>query len=303
MPDETTGEPEAHAAAESDDSATSGAAPADELAGNETDEGYEEADDEEDVEPYKPPSFLDALRLSRSTGRQPRQRAQPATGTEAEARSVNYVDRRERMIAGFLGVFQLVLGVVLFFQMRHLVVKPSKSPKVSAHQAQLDTLNYHHIAPYVLGVNLLLGVAILIGVWLKRRSLVGFTVLLAGLGLFTYGGGLLGIVYLAAGIWLIFRARKQRTTAGAAAGGSRGTATPRGTRAAAGTGRGDASAKIESDRRALAAGAARTAAAVRKPPPASKRYTPPAPRRASAPKVAAKQEPEKESRLTSWLRR
>jgi hypothetical protein len=263
----------------------------------------EEAEGEEewgeDAGPYKPPSFIDALRQARTTGRRPRPRAQPATGTEADAKAVNYVDRRERLIAGFLGVFQLLLGGVLYYQMRHLVVKSSKHPKVTAHQAHLDTLNYHHIAPYVLGVNLLLALAILGGVWAKRRSLVGFTVILAGLGLFAYGGGLIGIVYLGAGIWLIFRARKRQTTSKpAAASSARGSA-----RTGSTSGRSDAAANLDADRRALAAGAARTAAAVRKPPPPSKRYTPPAPRRASAPKLPANPEPEKESRLTSWLRR
>lgn len=269
---------------------------------------HDQYEDDEEAEPYKPPSFLEALKLVRLTPRprSSRQRAQPASGSEADAKAVNLVTNRERLIAGFLGIFQFILAVVFYFELRKLVVKPSKSPKISIAQARTDTINDHHLAPYFLVVNLILGVGIVGATFSKRRSLVGFTVLLAGLGLLSYGGGILGLVYLGVGIWLIFRAmrRKPATSAATAGGGGLGRPSARGSSRTSASSRatGNVSSKIESDRRELAKGAAATAQAVRTPPTASSRYTPPKPRKTGKSKSAPAPEPEK-GRLARWLRR
>lgn len=304
------------------------AAGSDELLEDEdpADHSTAEDDDVEQGEPFKPPSFLEAIKLARprasgssrtarssavsgSTGsaarpaRSARPRAQPATGTAADAMAVKFLDRRERMIAGGLAALQLIVATAYYFQMRRLVVKPTKKPKLTVHQAHVETLNYHHAAPWFLLINLVLGLGIGIGVFSKRRSLVGFTLILAGLGLVSYLG-IVGFVYVGVGIWLIFRARKRAVNAQAQA----TAGTPRRGRGATGSrtaGSGPSDAKVAADRRELSAGAARTAAAVRQPPVASKRYTPPKPRRTTPQKAkpAVNGEEEKGSRLTSWLRR
>jgi hypothetical protein len=204
---------------------------------------------------FEPPSFLDAIKgafpRQRLTSRRlPRPSAQPATGTEEDARRVNYIDRRERTIGLFLAVFQLVLGVVVYVELRHYVKHPGKG--VSVHQAHIQTLNSQHTAIWLLLINVVLGLAIAGGVWSKRRALVGFTIILGGLAMNASGGGFIGIVYLGIGLWLIFRAMKRnpsRRTAPAAAEG----------------------------RKARGAAKKEPAPAPRKPPPPSKRYTPPRP--------------------------
>ncbi|MGO9560003.1 MAG: hypothetical protein ACLPYW_13090 [Acidimicrobiales bacterium] len=241
-------------------------------------------------EPFRPPGFLDALKtVFRPNG--PRAKAQPATGTDADAQAVNFIDRRERLIASFLAGFQILLGVVVYFEYKRYLVRPStKKPIVSIAQAHLDTLNYHHQAPELLAINAVLGLFIFAGVLSKRRALVGFTILLGGLGMNASGGGVIGLLYLGIGIWLVFRAMRRTPSARAAAAARAGGSTSSGTSRA---GRGSAKS----------AAASASATAVRKPPPPSKRYTPPSSRRPSPPKPALKAEPEKESRLTSWLRR
>ncbi len=236
---------------------------------------------------FKPPNFLEALRTAVQPKPRPagRAKAQPASGSDADAKAVQYIDRRERFLAGFLSVFQLVMGVYSYFYLRSVVVKPSThAPKLSVAQAHAQTLNDHSAAPEVLIVNLVLGVAIGAGVLSKRRSLVGFALILSGLALMQ-STGLIGVIYLGVGLWLVFRSMRRTPSAKAAAAGA-------GARRGAG-----------SDHAALARGAKETEEAVRRAPVASKRYTPPQQRRRSAPKVPLKLEPEKESRLGSWLRR
>ena len=236
---------------------------------------------------FKPPNFLEALKTAVQPKPRPagRAKAQPARGTDADAKAVQYIDRRERFLAGFLGVFQLVMGVYSYFYLRSVIVKPSThAPKLSIAQAHAQTLNDHNAALEVLIVNLVLGIAIGIGVLSKRRSLVGFALILSGLALMQ-STGLIGIIYLGVGLWLVFRSMRRTPSAKAAAAGAGGRRT-------AGV-----------DQAALARGAKETEEAVRRAPVASKRYTPPRQRRRSVPKARSKPEPENESRLGSWLRR
>ncbi|HLI44888.1 MAG TPA: hypothetical protein VKU92_10540 [Acidimicrobiales bacterium] len=258
--------------------------------------------------PYKPPNFFEALKMSSpwagrssrnpTTGasRARRPPARPASGTAAEAMAVRYLDQRERLIAAFLAVLQLILAVIFYFQMRRIVVKPTKKPKLSVHQAHIESLNYHHAAPWFLLVNAILALGIVTGVISKRRSLVGFTLILAGLGLVSYLG-VIGFIYVGVGVWLIFRARKRAVNAQARA--TTGSTRPR--RGAVDT-PANPDAKVAADRRELAAAAARTAAAVRQPPAPSKRYTPPKRPLATA-KAATNGSGEKRSRLAGWFRR
>lgn len=244
---------------------------------------------EETSESFKPPTFLEAIKgVFPRQSLQRRPRARPASGTAADAAAVNNLDRRERLIAGFLALFQVVLGVVVYLEERRFVQHATK--KISVAKAHQDTLAYHHAAPYFLVVNVLLGILIAGGVAAKRRALVGFGVLLGGLALLSEVG-FIGVIYLGIGIWLIFRAMK-RNPAGAR---SEAGAGPAPTAGAAGRAAGQVG---PAGRRA-----SREGAAVRKPPPPSKRYTPPRPARRPAPRPASSAEPEKESRLTSWLRR
>lgn len=215
---------------------------------------------------FEPPSFIDAIK-----GAFPRQRlrsrpqrrpvAQPATGTEEDAKRVNFIDRRERTIASFLALFQVVLGIVVYVELRHYVKHPGKG--VSVHKAHIETLNTQHTAIWLLLINIVLGLAIAGGVWSKRRALVGFTVILGGLAMNASGGGFIGIVYLGIGLWLIFRAMRRSPAKQAAA--------------ASDSGRPRRGARAQSE----------PAPTPRKPPPASKRYTPPQPNKRPASKAGA----------------
>ena len=289
MPSDTRGSPDAEDTASPKYEAPSLTDSAGEDVGG---DGLDGGDLEPEATRFNPPGFLDALKtVLRPNGT--RQKAQPATGTAADAKAVNYIDRRERLIAAFLSIFQVVLGVVVYFEYRKYVVHPTnKKPKISIAQAHLDTLNYRHEAPELLLINVVLALAIAGGVLSKRRALVGFTIMLGGLGMNASGGGIIGLVYLGIGIWLVFRSMKRTPSARAAA------ATKKAGGSAGGTGRRGGAAGTTSP-----AGKAALAPGDRKPPPPSKRYTPPRKRRPAPVKAAVSADPEKESRLTSWLRR
>ena len=244
---------------------------------------------------FQPPGFLDAFRSS--WGATGRRRAQPASGGSDDARQVNEVDRRERLIASFLGIFQLIVAVLGYLEYHRVVVHAStKKPKISVHKAHLETLAYHHEAPYLLLVDGVLALFIGIAVLLRRRSLVGFAVLLGGFGLLSYGGGILGIVYIGVGLWLVFRAMRRTPSSTPAA--ATATAEPSGSRRLS-------TGSLAADKEELRRGARATEAAARTPPPASKRYTPPRERPASkkkgasqVPSWASGEEEEKRSRLS-----
>lgn len=224
------------------------------------------------LDPPRSPNFLEALKLSWGGSRT----ARPASGTDAQARAVNYIDRRERIIATVLGVVQVIGGIWAYTAVRSIVVKATRHPKVTVHQAHLDTLHWHHIAIYYLVVNVILGFGILGSVLAKRRALVGVMVLLGGFAFLTYGGGLVGFIYLGVGGWLIFRGRKKQATA--------------------------APAPTSRKRPAATSGAAPAPAPARKPPAASRRYTPPRDRPVPAKRKDKSEEP-KPSRFPSWARR
>ncbi len=233
---------------------------------------------------FQPMSFMEALksavpRQRRGRPRPPRPKAQPATGTEEDAERVNFIDKRERLIASFLAAFQVVLGVVSYVNARHYVEHAGRH--ISVHQAHLDTINAHNSAPWLLVINLVLGLGIAGGVLSKRRALVGFTVILGGFAMNTTGGGYIGIIYLVIGMWLIFRAMKRNPRRPAPAGGGGSQRTER---AAPAKG---AQAKVEP----------------RKPPAPSKRYTPPRATKRPPSRPPLRKEQEEEPGLRGWVSR
>jgi hypothetical protein len=235
-------------------------------------------------EHFEPLTFSEAVksffrplsgRIGRAAGGSgSRPKARPASGSAEEARAVNYVDQRERLIAGFLAVFQATLGVATYLHDRSLVVQPSKkSPRLSAAQAHIQTLNYHHDAPWLLVINLVLAVGIAAGFFSRRRALIGFTILLGGFGMTASGESLFGLVYLGIGLWLIFRAMR-RTSAAKSGKPAMATSSSSGSRVSSRPAPG----------RTPASGTGSTSAPPkpRRPPPPSKRYTPPRQRPAAS---------------------
>ncbi len=244
-------------------------------------EGDWDETDEEDEE-VVPPTASTALRRSWLNTRS---RAQPATGTEEDGRKVNFIDKRERLIGYFLGVMLVALAVVSYVVDRHYVDKQNLKL-----QSQI-----HSEAPWILLITLGLGAAILLATYFKRRAAVGFALLLSGVALFN-SDFLIGIIYLGAGLWLVFRSMKK--TPRAAAGARNGTrsrtspsartATPRSSQASS-TSK-PASARTIGRNGRLAGSASSTG-----------RYTPPKPVRHAPPVVQREAEPT--NRLSAWLKK
>ncbi|MDA8183833.1 MAG: hypothetical protein M0035_05340 [Actinomycetota bacterium] len=266
MPDEATGQKHTPAAT---DAATRRAAPA--------------------SAPFRPVSFVDALKnafprqkvAKERAARRPRPQAQPATGTAEDAQRVNFIDKRERLIGGFLAIFQIILGVVTYFSIRHYVEHAHKG--VSLGQARLNTITTQHSAPWLLVINVVLGLGIAGAVWSKRRALVGFMIIIGGFAMNTSGGGYIGILYLVIGMWLIFRAMKKNPRRAAAV-------------AAANAG---AAGRTSGQARATA----KKASEPRKPPAASKRYTPPRTTKRPNSRSPLNKVPEPEAGLRGWVSR
>ncbi len=228
-------------------------------------------------EGFTPPNFLAAMKqagpfrrggISGSAGSIPRPsaaaggsrwsrwkeaqtRAQPATGTEEDRIRVTYLEKREIVIGWALSGFMVLSTLVLFFQYIHY------TNKKNAHLA----VDYHHAAPFILIVGLVLAGLQVAGTLTKRRALLGFALLLSGFALFS-ASAVFGLVYLVVGGWMIFRALRRPRPAVAGAG-----ATPTPTAPAGRT----STAARDGTKRAAPAAKPRSA------PAASKRYTPPKP--------------------------
>lgn len=177
-------------------------------------------------------------------GRGPLGRTGPSGGpsggaTRASAAStkeiVNGLDARER----WMGIAAVVLAAAMAVEF-YFVDHRSKTATVA------------HSASTVLIVGLVGAALIAVGVAVKRRALLGFASFLVGLAFLQ---SLIGVVFVAFGGWLVFRAmrfsKKQRDADGPPARSGGGSAAP---------GR---------HRKGAAAPAPRPL------PPASKRYTPP----------------------------
>jgi uncharacterized integral membrane protein len=197
-----------------------------------------------------PPSVLSWLRGSIA----PR----PGTLPASEEEAVNKLQHNEQLIG--LSSAGLLVVLVIIDAVDYL-----RDTKVS----------YHSFGWEILGVGIPLAVLLAAGSLTRRRALLGFASLFVGLGLTTFGFGIVGILYVVFGSWLIFRALRlqkavrdgtlgnQRTASGNRRGASEGAGGARGTKASGG----DTS---RSTRRGGRGGAATPAT-----PQASKRYTPP----------------------------
>jgi hypothetical protein len=272
---------------------------------NEYDE-YEEADSDADAsdsngKAFTPPTALSAIK---NAFRSPRQRAQPATGTAEDAQRVNFIDKRERLIGYFLGVLLVALAVTSYLHFRHVVLTNIKLQN-----------EYRHEAPWVLLITLGLAVLIFAATLSKRRAALGFTLLLAGLADFT-GDFLVGLIFLGAGFWLVFRSMKRsprraaqaasRAGSGRADSGRPATVTKaesRAAMAAAGRARAESTSSRSSGTTIRGSTSGRTIGKNGRiaSTTTSGRYTPPKPTRHVPP--AVQPEPEPTNRLSSWLKK
>ncbi len=184
----------------------------------------------------------------------------------SEKQIVEGLDRVERWLGALMAV--LVLAVMIFWAVGLFHQHPKKGQQPLAISTGLIYLG----VPVVTA--LLAGLAVVI----KRRALLGFTTLLLGLILLSYGTGVFGIAYIGFAAWLLYRAYKlgkQRREAGGAASSRRGTRAGPASRSAGSRSRTSASATT-------ARGGSRHRQpdpAAKRPPQASKRYTPPRPPR------------------------
>jgi hypothetical protein len=254
----------------------------------------EEAGDEGEPEEFAPPTAASALRRSFGS----RTRAQPATGTDEDAKKVNFIDRRERMIGYFLGVMLVALAVVSYIVDRRYVDKSNLKLQSAIHSE----------APWILVITIALAALILLSTVFKRRAALGFTLLLAGVALFN-GDFLIGLVYLGTGLWLDFRSmRRSPRSAAARAGGTGGrargrsstTTTARGARSSSGASAPSSSTTSSSIRTTPGRQIGRNGRLSSSSTPTG-RYTPPKPVRHVPP--PAQSEPEPTNRLSAWLKK
>jgi hypothetical protein len=172
------------------------------------------------------------------------------------AQIVNGLDKREQVISGIAAGLAIAFAIVVGVIGSH----PAKGTK--------DTIN-----PFVLmAVFGLPAVAMLIGVLVKRRALVGFCSLLTGFALFSFGAIPYALIFFILGGWLIFRASRYNKQVAAEGGKARTrTARPAKERPSKDVDDDEAPQPKRPNRKEIAAARARASAA------ASKRYTPPRP--------------------------
>ncbi len=133
--------------------------------------------------------------------RQPKPSNAPITTKEI----VNGLDRRELLIGSFLTTLALALAVVGYFNERASSTK-------SIHASAVDFL-----------ITMLIGSALMaLGLFLRRRALLGFAAFLFGLEQATFQFLPGALIYLAFGGWLIYRVM-QKGKADRALGIERGT--------------------------------------------------------------------------------
>jgi len=118
---------------------------------------------------------------------------------------VNGLDRRELLVGSFLTTLALVLAVLGYFNERSSATK-------SIHASANDFL-----------ITMLIGACLMaLGLFLRRRALLGFAAFLFGLEQATFQFLPGALIYLAFGGWLIYRVM-QKGKADRAAGVDRGT--------------------------------------------------------------------------------
>jgi hypothetical protein len=112
------------------------------------------------------------------------------TGTTKEI--VNGLDRREVMLGAGAGFIAIIGTVATYFADRH-----SSTSTVRA------------VASELLVAGLVVGVLMLVGVFFRRRALLGFSAFLVGMETIT-AGNVIGLLYLFFGGWLIFRVMQKQ---------------------------------------------------------------------------------------------
>lgn len=126
-------------------------------------------------------------------------RTAPGGRTAAPARPASAIvyglDRREQIISAALAVIAIAFAIAIGVVGSH----PATTVKGTKTQA-INSL-------VLMGVFGLPALAMLIGVAVKRRALVGFTALLTGFALFTFGV-FYAVIYFVLGGWLVYRAFK-----------------------------------------------------------------------------------------------
>ena len=263
------------------------------------DDEYEDESEETEDEEFTPPTAAAAVKRSWMSARP---KAQPATGTAEDAQRVNYIDKRERILAYFLDAMLLAIGVTLYFVYRHYVDK--SNPKYAAR--------VHADAAWILVVPVLLATMVLFATLSKRRAAVGFTLLLSGVALFSFEP-LIGILYLGIGLWMVFRS--MRRSPRLATSGARGSSarSARGASTATTRSSGRSTTATTSTRSTASSRSAASSPAKSVPgrtigrngrisgSASSGRYTPPKPVRHAAPSVQP--EPEPTNRLSAWLKK
>ncbi len=179
----------------------------------------------------------------------------PAQRAAATKKAVNNLDDRERKI-GFLALaFELALTAIIVVPYLTHHVKLSKANGLKTMAAVHDFLLE----------GIVVGIFLLIGTLLKRRALLGFGALAAGIWLAELPSlRIFGLAFLALGMWLLLKGLKSQQ----------------------GAGRGPRGAPSQPRRANKARGDAK-AGATRAAPKPSKRYTPPKPTRRPAPKKPA----------------
>ncbi len=134
----------------------------------------------------------------------PRQ-AKPSSAPITTKEIVNGLDRRELLIGSFLTALALVLAILGYFNERASSTK-------SIHASAVDFL-----------ITMLIGACLMaLGLFLKRRALLGFAAFLFGLEQATFQFLPGALIYLAFGGWLIYRVM-QKGKADRAMGIDRGT--------------------------------------------------------------------------------
>lgn len=196
-----------------------------------------------------------ARRQSTPAGKPEDHDSSPKARSEATKAAVNNIDARERRLGIFALIFELALTAV--------VVIPYLTHKVKPTSDNLKTLSAVHLFAIEGGV---LGVFFFLGLYFKRRALLGFAALAAGIWLVELPSlRLFGLAYLALGAWLLLKGlRSQQADA-----------------------RPNARRPASPPRPGKKSRATTSPTAGRSAPKPSKRYTPPKPPRRSAPKKRA----------------
>lgn len=124
----------------------------------------------------------------------------PVTAPITSKEIVNGLDRRELLIGSFLAAFAVVLAVLGYFN-------ETASKTASIHNTAADFL-----------ITMLIGAFLLcLGLFMRRRALLGFAAFLFGLEQATFQFLPGALIYLAFGGWLIYRVM-QKNKADRAAG-------------------------------------------------------------------------------------